>query len=148
MDTVMIDRNDGQLQDAHVCTRPFSSRRAIVTTPLADGEVTVEEDKKQAAGTPTRKRSASLGGSALGGAGTRKIKADEDGIERTVLTRLYPGCHFGELSLVREQPRNASVIARGGDVVTRYLDRASFQALVAEDGEFWLGLAQHRRPRL
>ena len=51
--------------------------------------------------------------------------------EPRVLTRLYPGAHFGEFSLVREQPRVASVVARGArGAVCRFLAKASFQALV------------------
>jgi [calcium/calmodulin-dependent protein kinase] kinase len=53
-----------------------------------------------------------------------------------VLTRLYPGCHFGEFSLVREQPRVASVIARSGTVLCRCLDKESFQVLVGEDASY------------
>lgn len=60
--------------------------------------------------------------------------------EPRVLTRLFPGSHFGEYSLVRSQPRVASVIARGGGpgisaacTVVRSLDKATFEALVRED---------------
>jgi CRP-like cAMP-binding protein len=62
-----------------------------------------------------------------------ELKAGQD--ERTVLTTLYAGGHFGEYSLLREGPRMASVIARS-PVVAHSLDRVSFQTLCAEDPAF------------
>ena len=58
--------------------------------------------------------------------------------------------HFGEYSLIRSQPRVASVIARGGSLgaaassnlgiaaatVVRSLDKTAFQALVSEDAAY------------
>jgi CRP-like cAMP-binding protein len=57
--------------------------------------------------------------------------------EPQVLTRLYAGCHFGEYSLLREQPRLASVVARGADpVVAKYLTKTAFLALVEQDATY------------
>jgi len=56
------------------------------------------------------------------------------GDEPTVLTRLYAGQHFGEYSLLKEQPRLASVIARGSELVrVKAISRAAFRALVDAD---------------
>jgi hypothetical protein len=57
--------------------------------------------------------------------------------EPRVLTSLFSGAHFGEYSLIRTQPRVASVIARGkGGTTCRFLRKAEFQKLVAEDLNF------------
>jgi CRP-like cAMP-binding protein len=58
--------------------------------------------------------------------------------EPRVLTRLYPGNHFGEYSLLRQASRRmASVIARSPRGVTcRYLEKASFQELLAGDPSY------------
>ena len=54
--------------------------------------------------------------------------------EPRVLTRLYPGNHFGEYCLIREQKRVASIVARSpGGVTCRYLEKASFQDLMEAD---------------
>ena len=49
-----------------------------------------------------------------------------------VLAQLYPGAHFGEVSLLRQQPRNASVVAREGPVRVLALTRDDFSKLVDE----------------
>eukprot|EP01138_Halocafeteria_seosinensis_P009829 gb/GECG01010040.1/.p1 GENE.gb/GECG01010040.1/~~gb/GECG01010040.1/.p1 ORF type:complete len:1693 (+),score=310.03 gb/GECG01010040.1/:1-5079(+) len=73
---------------------------------IESGEVTVEEDRKK------------------------------DGSKRNVLSRLYPGHHFGEFSLIDEQPRVASVIARSDDVKCRYITKEKFVQLLEQDRRF------------
>ena len=47
---------------------------------------------------------------------------DTSGPEERELSRLYPGHHFGEYALVREEPRNANVVALH-DVKCKYVCR-------------------------
>ena len=94
---------------------------------IESGEVTVEERR---------------GSSATASEGTRgsrdvsirnhAMPGDDEDAPR-LLTRLYPGNHFGEISLVRAQPRVASVVARRGQVICRVLSKAAFDNLVSLD---------------
>ncbi len=51
--------------------------------------------------------------------------------------RSTPGAHFGEYSLIRTQPRVASVVARGiAGTTCRFLVKSAFKELVAVDLEY------------
>jgi serine/threonine protein kinase/serine/threonine protein phosphatase PrpC len=60
-------------------------------------------------------------------------KAEEE--EPRVLARLYPGHHFGELSVLNRQPRVASVVARGPAVRCREFRKATLDSFSPEDQE-------------
>ena len=57
------------------------------------------------------------------------------------LTRLDAGSYFGEVSLLTEQPRNATVQAVG-EVACFSLAKEDFQAVVATSGSFEQQLRQ------
>ncbi len=56
-----------------------------------------------------------------------------DGGPNKILSRLHPGHHFGEYSVIKSQPRLAHVIARSPRVTCMYMTKAKFQALTADD---------------
>ena len=61
-------------------------------------------------------------------------RKDESGVEQTV-NRLSSGSFFGEVSLIKDQPRNASVVAT--EPTTCYvLDREEFRAVVESSDSF------------
>ncbi|CAG8436381.1 5954_t:CDS:2, partial [Scutellospora calospora] len=56
-------------------------------------------------------------------------KVEEDGVEQQ-LPSLGPGDYFGELALLNDQPRKATVVARGGPVRVAALKRDAFVRLL------------------
>jgi len=57
----------------------------------------------------------------------------QDGGPNKLLSRLHPGHHFGEYSVIKSQPRLAHVIARTPKVTCMYMTKEKFESLTAED---------------
>ncbi len=111
---------------------------------IESGCVSVEEAPKGAKG-----RSGSGQGAAgdAGSSGSGASAASGAGIEEPeepprVLAKLYPGHHFGELSVLNRQNRVASVVARGGPVRCRVMCKRDFDAFAPPDRTAFTGVIE------
>ncbi|KAA0150348.1 hypothetical protein FNF29_05360 [Cafeteria roenbergensis] len=111
---------------------------------IESGCVSVEEAPKGAKG-----RSGSGHGAAgdAGSSGSGASAASGAGIEEPeepprVLAKLYPGHHFGELSVLNRQNRVASVVARGGPVRCRVMCKRDFDAFAPPDRTAFTGVIE------
>jgi len=68
--------------------------------------------------------------------GSVKLYTQTGSGQRTLLSVLKPGDHFGEMALIDGSPRSATAVARQDDTKLVVLDKAKFLYLVQQQPEF------------